>query len=307
MHNSSAITANRYCKYAHILLYLGQKVVGVLQIAAKFRCDRIYGHHIREEVPDPSQHFMHTHTELELFYFISGKASYRVEGTIYPLEPGDILIMSMAETHSLVLEGGVPYERISVHFSPELLTETLNSRLLAPFMERVLGAGNRYPAKELPEAFIRPCLDRLFTSGAADGESGVLAYLLPLLQELHNIWQKRTPAAEEETQQLGSRLVAYINRHLTELDGLQQLEQQFFLSQSQINRVFHRFTGSSVWEYVQIKRLFAARQLLYTGVAPNRAAAACGYREYSTFYRAYKKRFGHAPQQDLRTVPERLL
>lgn len=278
-----------------------------MQITANFRCERIYGHHIREEMPDPTQHFMHTHTELELFYFISGQASYRVEGSLYPLRPGDILIMNMAEAHSLVPEGDAPYERISVHFSPELLTETLNSRLLVPFTERGLGAGNRYAAAELPGEFIRPCLDRLFACGAADGESGVLAYLVPLLQELHTVWQKRSPAVQEENQQLGSRLVAYINRHLTELDSLQQLEQEFFLSPSQINRVFRRFTGSSVWEYVQLKRLFAARQLLHTGVLPNRAAAACGYREYSTFYRAYKKRFGHPPQQDLRAATEMTL
>lgn len=279
-------------------------MVAVLQISAEFRCERIYGHHLREENPDPSHHVMHTHTELELFCFISGRAGYRVEGTLYPLEPGDILIMSTAETHSLQLNASEPYERISIHFSPELLTETLNSRLLAPFTERAPGVQNRYTAAELPGTFVSPCLERLFVCGAQDGESGILAYLLPLLQELYAIWQKRSPDAGEENQQLGSRLVAYINQHLTELDGLQQLEQQFFLSQSQINRVFHRFTGSSVWEYVQIKRLLAARQLLYTGVAPNRAAAACGYREYSTFYRAYKKRFGCTPLQDLRTTPE---
>jgi AraC-like DNA-binding protein/mannose-6-phosphate isomerase-like protein (cupin superfamily) len=265
----------------------------------EFSCSYTY-----TQTSDLQNFSMHTHENHELYYFLSGRGVYRIESSEYPMRPGDILIMSMAESHSLIPKGDAPYERISVHFSPELLTETLNSRLLAPFTERSLGTGNRYAAAELPGAFIRSCLERLFACGAADGESGVLAYLVPLLQELHTVWQKRSPAPEEEAQQLGTRLVAYINRHLTELDSLQQLEQAFFLSPSQINRVFRRYTGTSVWEYVQLKRLLAARQLLYTGVLPNRAAAACGYREYSTFYRAYKKHFGHTPQQDLRTAPE---
>ncbi len=268
-----------------------------------FRSERIHGHHIREEAPDPSGPNMHTHTGLELFYFISGNARYRVEATVYPLQPGDILIMRTAETHSLLLDPPTaPYERIAIHFSPDLLTETLNTRLLAPFNERPLGTQNRYAAQELPGDFVRLCLERLLTCGKEDGESGLMAYLLPLLQELHAVWQRRSsPPEQEETPPVAVQMIAYINQNLDELDNLQQLEQRFFLSQSQINRIFRSFTGSSVWEYVQIKRLFAARQLLHQGVLPSKAAAACGYREYSTFYRAYKKRFGTSPQQDQQT------
>lgn len=269
-----------------------------LQCFGAFEADRIYGHHLRDEQPDTSQYCMHTHSGFELFYFISGSARYRVEASIYPMQPGDILIIRSGETHSLLLDPMQPYERIAIHFSPELMTETLNSRLLSPFMDRPLGRQNRYAAQELPADFVRLCLERLLVCGQEERESDVFAYLLPLLQELYKVWQRRSPESENEAPPLAARMIAYINQHLNELNGLQQLEQQFFLSQSQINRIFRRFTGSSVWEYVQIKRLFAARQLLHQGVSPCKAAAECGYKEYSTFYRAYKKRFGNAPQQD---------
>lgn len=270
-----------------------------MQGAGAIQSERINGHHRRDEDPNPSEYWMHTHNGLELFYFISGSAHYRVEATVYPLQPGDILIMRTAETHSLLVDEAVPYERIAIHFSPELLTETLNARLLVPFNDRPLGMQNRYAAQELPGDFVRLCLERLLSCRPEDGESGLLVYLLPLLQELYTVWQRRSPETEADVPPpLAVQLVAYINQHLGDLDDLHQLEKQFFLSQSQINRIFRRFTGTSVWEYVQLKRLFAARQLLRQGMLPCKAAASCGYREYSTFYRAYKKRFGHAPQQD---------
>jgi AraC-like DNA-binding protein len=127
-----------------------------------------------------------------------------------------------------------------------------------------------------------------------------LSYFLPVLQAIHDIWRKgNCEAAQEEPQSLGAQLVAYINRHLFELKGLNQLEDAFYMSASQINRIFRSFTGSSVWHYVKIKRLFAARELIKNGMTPHKAASACSYQDYSTFFRAYKNQFGNCPQEDL--------
>ena len=42
-------------------------------------------------------------------------------------------------------------------------------------------------------------------------------------------------------------------------------------------------------------RLLLAQQLLEQGIPSGEAALRCGYQEYSTFSRAYKKQFGRAP------------
>ncbi len=259
-------------------------------------------HHLLNTDPDPGQFNMHTHSLLEIFYFVSGRGSYRVEGQMFDLAPGDILIMRPGETHSFLLERGVPYERVAIHISPQFLSGPLYAPLLEPFYQRPAGVGNRYRAEELPGAFVQQCMEQLFSTKPDGGDLQAMAYVLPLLQEISVAWKKRRDHLAAEPAQpaeLSARMVDYINRHLTELDGMRQLEQQFFLSQSQLNRIFRRFTGTTVWEYVQIKRLFAAREMLYAGTPPHEAATACGYREYSTFFRAYKKRFAHSPQQDL--------
>ena len=53
----------------------------------------------RDDKPVPSDFKMHTHESYELYYFAGGSGIYRVEGTPYPLEYGDILIMRPAEAH----------------------------------------------------------------------------------------------------------------------------------------------------------------------------------------------------------------
>ncbi len=261
--------------------------------------DTVQCHHTMDTVPDPAAFPPHTHTEMELLYFISGRANCLVEGHIYTLQPGDLLIMRTGETHSMQPATDVPYERVAIHFSTQLLMPELQKTLLPPFTDRALGTGNLYTAGELPGDFIKQCMQLLFEHAPDDGPQRVIVYLLPLLQQITDAWQKREgnqPPVPE--QQISAQLVTYINLHLSELSSLQQLEQRFFLSQSQISRIFRRTTGTSVWEYVQIKRLFAARELLYQGVSPGQAATSSGYREYSTFFRAYKKQFGHSPLED---------
>ena len=60
-------------------------------------------------------------------------------------------------------------------------------------------------------------------------------------------------------------------------------------------RRFREETGYTIPHYVTEKRLLLAQQLLEQGITPGEAALRCGYQEYSTFARAYKKQFGQTP------------
>lgn len=262
---------------------------------------RLSGGHDLDTDPKPGFFNMHIHTHLEIVYCIRGSVTFQVEGSVYTLQPGDLIITRMAETHCLLRESEFPeYERMMFYLDPALLKETLNGRLLKPFLDRPLGAQNRYAAKDLPGEMIRACLEQLFHGPEQTTEMQALSYFLPVLQAIHDVWRKgNRESAQEEPQSLGAQLVAYINRHLFEINGLNQLEDAFYISASQINRIFRNFTGSSVWRYVKLKRLFAARDLIKTGTPPHKAAITCGYQDYSTFFRAYKNQFGNCPQDDL--------
>ena len=93
-------------------------------------------------------------------------------------------------------------------------------------------------------------------------------------------------------------VVKYINSHLHELLTVEQIAKAFYLSRSQLNRLFHKRIGSSVYQYIQLKRLIEARLMLKAGRNPGDVARACGYTDYSCFYKAYRKYFGAAPYGD---------
>ena len=241
---------------------------------------------------------MHAHEWMEIFFFISGKGSYLVEGTQYPLQPNDILIMRSAETHTLTISPDEPYERIAIHFSPALIASIdPELRLLRPFLDRPLGQLNRYPADADPDGRLRAAFAGFTFENVPDPHLNLLARLLLFLTTLDGMYEQ-AGLHHAPAQGLQSQLVTYVNDHLFENISLQSVADRFYRSRSQISRLFQQATGSPLWEYVTIKRLLAARAMIQRGESAGSACIACGFSDYSSFFRAYRAQFGHVPKAD---------
>ncbi len=61
----------------------------------------LYIRHAVDEAPDNKGIGFHIHDRCEVFLFVSGNAQYLVEGSVYPLERGSLLIMRPGEAHCI--------------------------------------------------------------------------------------------------------------------------------------------------------------------------------------------------------------
>ncbi len=250
-------------------------------------------HYKRDEAPVPSDFKMHTHEYYELYYFAGGSGIYRVEGSEYPLKKGDILIMRPGEAHYIDITDSKPYTRLCISFRPELLNKTdPEKKLLLPFENRKIGTLNRYGAEDFPDDGCTALINKIL-SPAADRRLMTAVYLFPLLYEIYDAFEQRKKSESEHS--LDYRIISYINRHLSDNINAAQLCAEFFISESQLRRIFKRATASSIGEYITVKRLVKARQLMLSGIPPTKAYLQCGFGDYSVFYRAYKKRYGASP------------
>lgn len=263
-----------------------------------YRDAELYSHHSVDEVPVSEDFSMHAHEWMEVFYFVSGKASYLVEGNAYPLHPHDILILRSAEAHMLMVSPDEPYERITIHFAPSLLSAfDPEGRLLRPFWDRPLGRLNHYPASADPQGRLRSAFELFTFDGVPDVRLNLVARLVLFLTHLNGLYQQ---TALEHTPALGlqNQLVDYVNQHLFDDISVQTVADRFYRSRSQISRLFRQATGCSLWEYVTLKRLLAARAMIQRGENAGEACVACGFSDYSSFFRAYRTQFGHTPKDD---------
>ena len=258
-------------------------------------------HRSLSEHPEVEEFPMHAHDGLEIFYFISGYCHYLVEGNEYTLKPGDVMIMQPSEAHHLRVMGDLPYERIVIHFYPNHFKALdPDGLLIKPFFERPLGKLNRYTEDDFETKLYKLSFESLSLESPLGIKLEAESKLLVLLGEIYKAYcsKKDNPEDIIENTDVVNQLIEYVNKNLFEQLSLNALSEKFFLSQSQLNRLFRRATGTSIWEYITIKRLIAARNRIRVGEQAGKVCIACGFKDYSSFYRMYKARFGVSPKQD---------
>lgn len=269
-----------------------------MAVHGKYDDDDIRYHCLLDDRPDPSEFKMHTHEFCELYCILSGRGVFRIEGSEYELEPGNILVMRPNEAHCVEPDPSLPYERLSVHFRKNILERMdPDGVLLAAFYNRDPGRFNMFSDEDFPDLSHRLYLNTLMQP-ALNRRIQILAGLVPLLNVLSCSTMRRGDALLRQDDTTMHRIIRYINLNLSSRLTLDELCDRFFISKPQLCRAFKRATGASVGEYITVKRLLGARDLLRSGAAPTRVCASCGFNDYSAFYRAYKKQFGVSPQAD---------
>ena len=267
--------------------------------------EKIHFHHSIDEHPK-SEKFNdkppHAHKRNEIFYFISGRASYLVEGNVYKLVPGSIMIMRSGEFHKIIIEDDQPYERMALHFDADLSLPIDNDKiLLTPFNDRDLGVGNYFSPSDIRIGHIYDCLKSI-DSAPEESEMRRLAItsnLFAILYEIKTAFNERITNPEmpvKPVKQLSNEIIAYINANISSELSLDSLSERFFISKNHLNRVFKNATGVTVWEYIKLKRLIMARNSILSGASAIAACQSSGFNDYSAFYRAYKERFGVSPK-----------
>ncbi|HAL20674.1 MAG TPA: hypothetical protein DCP17_07975 [Ruminococcaceae bacterium] len=252
-------------------------------------------HYSSSPVPRPENFKMHTHEWCEVYYFSEGKGTFKIEGSSYPLESGDILLMRPLESHYIDIDPSHRYTRFSAHFDPAILKGLdPDGYLMRPFYDREAGKKNLYRASSFKSEIYKSYLKNAVRE-TENRRLQILSNILPLLNEISAAFSAGVNETASET--LDYKIVNYINNRLSENITLDEICREFYISKPHLCRVFKEITGSTVWDYITVKRLLNAKMLIGSGIKPTKACGECGFNDYSTFYRAYVKKFGTPPSK----------
>lgn len=246
-----------------------------------------------KDISDRKYEF-HYHDFYKLILFIKGSAAYSIEGRNYELSPMDFVLVSKNEIHRPVICEDTEYERIVLYLSQGFVEgnkyifdsfkracEEHVSVIKLPFQdaERIMGILLSAAKKVQSDDFAREEYGRLFVTEAllSLNESIVKNGLNATGNVIFN--QKIVDICE------------YINSHLSEELGIDDLSKRFFISKYYFMRMFKESTGYSVHKYILEKRLLNTAELVKKGEKVTAAAVMSGFRDYSTYLRARKKAF----------------
>ena len=247
----------------------------------------------------------HYHTFHKVILLLAGRADYAIEGGHYHLRPGDFVLVGRGSIHRPEVAEGDFYDRVILYIAPEYLqklgTEDLGwcfSHAQQRFHYVYHSSGNDLIRKLLHEL---ECATEEGGFGSDILRRAIFAQLMVALNRAVAEGQS-VDAASGDTKIVA--VLQYLNTHLTENLSIDELAARFYISKYHLMRRFRSETGYTIHNYITEKRLLLAQQLLEKHTPLWEVAENCGYQDYSTFSRAYKKQFGYAPSEELREKSE---
>ncbi len=257
--------------------------------------------HYRE--PRPNEVEVHHHDFYEVYLFLGGEAEYWVEGHIFHLQPGDLLLINPRELHRpLIKTDHSVYERIVLWIDKNYLDKLSSNevRLTRCFDNTIPTHTNLLRPTSAERSEIIARMGELVREsygndyGADLCASGIF---LQFMVELNRMALNSAVRLEEreEPSKLVSEVLAFINEHYNDDLSLEGIAEQFFISKYHLSHEFTRTVGVGVYRYIILKRLLIAKQMLEGGMAPGDVYGKCGFRDYTTFFRAFKAEYGISP------------
>lgn len=250
---------------------------------------------------------LHHHDFYEIYFLVSGDVTYTIESKLYHVMPGDLLLISPKELHQVYIDPERnAYERYVLWVDPQTIRRlsTLNTDLGQRLDPLTPGYGNQLRLAPENQQRIRQLMEALYQETQMEQYGADLmrsSCLIQLLVQINRLAaQENNYMAEVRTNKLVSQAIAYIQSHYSEPLSLEKLAEQLYVSKYHLSHEFHRMVGTSVYQYIQKKRLLIARQFLFEGVKANDACARCGFSDYAGFYRAFKMEYGISPREYVR-------
>ena len=237
----------------------------------------------------------HTHTNYEIIFIKKGDITYTVEGKSYHLKKGSLLFIRPGERHRFYFNDTSVYERYDIFFYKETLFSGLCDKI--PMTINVLNTEGHPFISEFFEKFDYYC--KYF-----EGED-LRNLLLHLTEEvLYNIVVLSGVLHGKNMEKLYSanptviKAVEYIEKNIDKPFTLENLCKELFITKSHLHRLFSEHLEITPKKYINTTRLILAQKKIRQGKKPASVFTECGFTEYSTFWRDYRKYFGYSPSEE---------
>lgn len=256
----------------------------------------------------------HTHEFIELVYILSGGGTHEINYESYPVKRGDLLFINYNQIHSFSTNGEMTYANFLmkpefmsnqliysenifeifaislldefdssyekykpiIHFSGQdrLDVETITMQMLNEFNQKQIGY------KAIINGYFRILFAKMIRAIHDDGTKHVKMCLDSITPDVLN----------------------YINENYLEQISLKELAERSFYSPSYFSRIFKKYYGKNLTEYIQEKRILTAKKLLLeTNLTIEQIGSEVGYSDRKQFYKIFKEYTGVTPNSYRKT------
>ena len=249
---------------------------------------------------------LHAHIFYEVYLFCSGDIeSYVVDNNSYPIKSGDILLIPPEVMHHPIFSGsGGGYKRYVLYISQSFFERLqLVDPELGNIFERCRSTRN-YLIRCKKPAQPRILEDRLLDiwnahhSGKLCSKATETSRCIDFLVELNRANTERLSTdSGRDNRSLLEQILTYISENYQHPLSLGEVAAQFFVSPSTVENLFKQRLGKSFYRYVIEYRIISAQALILKGTSLKDVSSLCGFGDYSTFFKMFRKEVGVSPSR----------
>ena len=258
-----------------------------------------------DPTPEADGYAAHSHDSYEIFLPVAGSFEFEVSNYLYTVGRGSVLLLPPWVTHRLVVKDSEPLAYLYVQFTPRIIPGEPEMLAAIEALFNRHGEGEQSMRRLSGESFsyVYAAVKRLCISSTKDVHEQFFRILFPVLCEIlaygTPVSGKYDGFTKEPSRQstLTDQIIEYISQHYADIQDLSFVVDVFHYSTVHVNSLFKNRLGVSLWRYVLHIRLDRACDMLVNGIHASEVALSCGFKDYSTFYRTFKKSYGITPKE----------
>ena len=264
----------------------------------ELKCKNPYfAYNIRAEQVSTSMDSGHIHKRHELYYLAEGERRYFIDGEIFHVHAGDLVLIQKNSLHHTTNVSAAPHKRYLVTFSDEYIPAPIAEHLAACFQKKHFSLRTQ-EISALTDIFHKIEKTRNISEPLAQVllQSYVAELLVLLIASgTHAV---SAPVPKSRTDLTIEAATQYIAEHLAEPLTMADVADNFHISYPYFSRMFKSYTGFGFAEYLTHLRMQRAARLL-TGAEKSVAEIAelCGFTDPNYFSAVFKKRMGVSPKK----------
>ena len=231
------------------------------------------------------------HSYHEILYYIDGDATFLSTDFKEELSKGTLLLIPKEMYHNFHIVNQNQYTRLVMTFPDlDIIKDMIPYAMSQIRIIKNININIRHLLNRMCEV--------ICDTKTKKNEIFLYGTFLTLIAEINfDITNAITPRLREK-EHLISRCLSYIEENYTSAIHVDDIAKEMCISSPTLFQYFKNELGVSIHKYITEKRMILARKLIYQGENPTKIYAECGFRDYSSFYKAYTKMFLLSPADD---------
>lgn len=248
---------------------------------------------------------VHYHDFNKIIIFLSGDVIYIIEGKSYRLKPWDILLVGRNDVHQPIISPNTAYERIVLWLNPHFLDahnrnncDLQNCFTLATERKMNMIRLNKTDIPSLQQTLDE--LEEAIHDSSFGNEILKNSIFIQLMVKINRLFFGMDIKKKLEDVRYDSRIeniLSHINNNLDSDLSIDSISNMFFLNKYYLMHLFKKETGFTLYNYIQKKRVIKASDYIKSGMQAGEVCSLCGFGDYSSFVRNFKKEFKLSPMQ----------